>query len=422
MKLQSLTLLFIFQFGSLATMAQSAPPTKITFSDLPKLVREKNEKVRASEIAVSAARKRTGFIGRSFLPGLSLKAGNESATLGTASSEQREFWGAEATINIYRGGRDSLEEKIRDSKATQLQAESDRDYQAELRDARKTYWRLVANKNILTELENALKDNEQNIKSAKRRSGAGVATNADAVQFELEKTLIVQQIKKLKLEQDALSNRLAIAIASDNHENLELGDSFAHPPEPSDTLGDSKLSNPDIKVIEQEQISHSLKKDQAGRWWVPSLDLYSTYRRPSFLESDTRALAKENEWVTGIQLSMNIGQGMEDYATKRAQELEVQSTEQKLAYAKRLNGATLHDLAHDLKLLHELIHDADENVERAADFLKLTKTEYTRGVKNGPDLQVAFEKYYEFKNRRIELYRAFYETNADQRFAMGNEF
>ncbi|MEK2687793.1 TolC family protein [Bdellovibrio sp. GT3] len=421
MKLQSLTLLFIFQFGSWAHGQSNIAPKKITFSDLPTLVREKNEKVRASEIAVSAAQMRTGYLHRSFLPGLNLKAGSESATLGSASAEQRNFWGAEATMNIYRGGRDKLEEKIRESKTTQLQAESDRDYHTELRDARKTYWRLVANKNNLVELETALKDNEQNIQSAKRRSGAGVATNADAVQFELEKTLIIQQIKKLRVEQDALSNRLAIAIAYDDHENMELNDSFAHPPESLPVTSNSDTQNPDIKILEQEHQSHSLKKDQTGRWWIPSLDIYTTYRRPSFLESDTRALAKENEWVSGIQLSMSIGQGLEDYATKRAQELEIQSTSQKLAYAKRFADATEHDLTHDLKLIHELIHAADNDVERAANFLKLTKTEYSRGVKNGPDLQDAFSKFYEFKNRRTELYRLFYEAEADLNYLIGSK-
>ncbi len=422
MKLQSLTLLVFFQIGSPLAIAQSATTatTKILYSDLPKLVREKNEKVRASEIAVSAAKKRTGYLGRSFLPGVDLKAGLESATLGTAAQEQRNFWGAEARLNLYRGGRDRVEEKIRESSVLQQQSELDKDYHGELRNARKTYSQLVANTYLLNELKNALKDNEANISSAKKRSSAGVSTTSDVIQFELEQTLINQQIKKITLERDSLSKRFAIAIAQDNHEGLELSESFSHPPEPI-TDKTSSPQNAEIRALEQEQVIHSLKKSQSDRWWIPSLDVYSAYRRPSFFENDSRALSKDNEWVSGIQISMNLGKGFEDYANKGSQELQIQASAQKLTYMKRQNEATLHDLNQDLKLLHELIHDADKDIEKAASFLKLTKAEYSRGVKNGPDLQDAFGKYYEFKTRRIDLYRLFHEAEADLSYASGSE-
>ncbi|MCM2282655.1 MAG: hypothetical protein NDI61_12500, partial [Bdellovibrionaceae bacterium] len=59
------------------------------------------------------------------------------------------------------------------------------------------------------------------------------------------------------------------------------------------------------------------------------------------------------------------------------------------------------------------IHDADRDVDRAAQFLKLTRNEYNRGVKNGPDMLGAFQKFYEFKDRRISLLREYHEAHAE---------
>ena len=49
------------------------------------------------------------------------------------------------------------------------------------------------------------------------------------------------------------------------------------------------------------------------------------------------------------------------------------------------------------------MHDADRDVQKAQNFLRLTQSEYTRGVKNGPDLLEAFSKLYAFRKRKIEL-------------------
>lgn len=413
MKLKTLVLLTGILISFVANAQNGRHEGKVLFSELPQLIKEKNEKVQASELLVAASKKRTGFLVRSFLPEIALRGGNQSAKLGSASTEQRDYWSADAQLNIFRGSRDRIEEKIRDSKAQVSGAEYVREYQTELREAKKTYWQIVANDKILAELQNALKTNKENILSAKRRSGAGVTTNADAVQFELENTTLTQSLKKLILEQDLLKSRLAVAIGHPNHEAMTVEADFAHPPESIDPSLASGQKNPDTEVLRLEESIHFLKRDKASRWWVPSVDLYATYRRPTFLESDTRALARENELVAGVQLSMNLGAGFEDAAIKSAEELEAKASSKRLSHTLQMAQATKHELSHDLKLLHELIHDADKDVEQSTAFLKLTKNEYNRGVKNGPDLQEAFSKFYEFRNRRTELYRLYYQTLAD---------
>lgn len=391
-----------------------AEPPIVKFESLPQLVREKNENVKAAEIMVQSTKERTGFLTRSFLPSVAVKGGSESAKFGSAPVENREFWGAEARLNVYRGGRDKLEEKLRETQVEATEVDSVREYQKELREAQKLYWRLVAIGHLLTDLDEAIGNNGGNIKSAKKRSGAGVATNADALQFELQGTLLAQQKKKLALEQDLLRNNLAVAIGYDEHEKLAVQPEFPHPPEDSIPRGDlASDRNPDVRALRSLEKANALSQSLASRWWLPSLDLYTLYGRPSIRENDTRALARENEWLGGVQLSFQFDQGLEDRSTARAKELEAKAAALRTSHAVRESMASSHDLVHDLRLLHDLIHDSQADTEKAASFLKLTRSEYSRGVKNGPDLLEAFMKYYEFKTRHIELNRTFNETMAD---------
>ena len=129
-------LLVSFSVESLAQRQASASKL-IAFEDLPHLVRERNQNVQAADTSISAAKARTGFFSRSFLPHLGLKAGNESAKFGNDSTVERGFWRAEARINIYQGGKDRIEEKIREIQTESSQINASREYQSELREARK---------------------------------------------------------------------------------------------------------------------------------------------------------------------------------------------------------------------------------------------------------------------------------------------
>lgn len=414
MKIRALILLSFF---SVQAWAQDVKTNSnvVTFSALENLVKSRNEKVQAAESVALGNKERTGFTARSFLPSFALKGGNESAKFGTAGVERRDFWTAEAKINLYRGGRDRIEGEIRDAHFQAAQIDSVKQYQSELRDARKTYWKLVSTLRLIEDLKEAIKGNTENLQSARRRVGAGVTTSADSIQFELENKLLNQQLKKLNLESDLLKNQLAVLIGYENHKNLAVEIELPHPSDESlpkeNTEGGKR--NLFVASFQMNETLQNLKKDQASRWWVPSLDLYTSYGRPSLSYNDLRALNREDQWVTGVQLSFSLDQAAEDMASNRAQKFDAQAASLQKKYASKQSMAAYHEFIHDLNLLHELLHDAQSDLDKAETFLKLTKVEYTRGVKNGPDLLVAFSRYYEFRTRKNELYRAFYETKAD---------
>lgn len=406
-------ILFVLGFPPPGMAAQNSGQTKVSFEDLPRLVREKNDNVQAAQSTLRAEEKRTGYLTRSFLPHVSANVGGEEFKTGSDPLERQGYWKVEGKVNVYRGGRDSLENSVRETSARIAGSSFSYEFQQELKEARRTYWKLVATTKLINDRKESLEKNELNLKSARRRSGAGVATTADALQFELQKTLLAQELKKLQLQQDLLRNQLSVAIGLDEHEGLHVEGDFPHPDEQL-KVGEINLKNNlGVTILNERENAASLKRAQAARWWHPKVDIYTSYGLPSLSDDYARALRRDREWAVGVRIGLDLGEGFEMRNEAGAKALEAESLQRRASHKARETVAADHELRHDLKLLHELIHDADKDIEKTEKFLKLTEDEYRRGVKNGPDLLGAFQQLYEFRQRRTDLYRDYHETYAE---------
>lgn len=380
------------------------PKLNLRFDELPKMVREKNGNATGARQAYQAAQERTGYLKRSFLPTLNLRTGTESAKVGSSPRESQGYWSAEAKLNVFRGGKDSLEEQILQSKAKSSKAQAIKDYQTALKLARQTYWNLAATQILIGDYREAIEKNEENIRNAKKRAGAGVATGADGVHFELEKTTLTQNLKRLEHEEDVLKSKLAVLVGIEDHEKVKIDVIFPHPPEAE--FQEQKIApekNVEVTILRENESVERLRGRQSGRWYAPKLDLYARYGLPSLGDDYTMALRNETEFIAGVSLSLDLGETFQDRAVQSAQSYEARGLSERADQRSKTIQAESHELQHDLRLLHELIHDADRDVQRAQEFLRLTKTEYARGAKNGPDLLEAFLKFYEFRKRKTEL-------------------
>ena len=393
---------------------KSAEKQKIAFSDLSKIVMEKNENVEAANLHTTAQKLRTGRLGRSFMPQLSATAGAEQFRNGTSDFQPQDYWKIEGTFNLYRGGRDRLEDKIRSTNLNLSRTLFSAVFQKELKEARLAYWNILAFSRQIADRNEALKINETNLRSAKRRAGAGLTTTADAKQFELHRISLNREIAKLKLEMDLSRNQLALASGLNEHKNIEVVGEF---PEVSSkdfdipkALTDKHLTvklQKDLETIEQ------LKANQSSAWWQPRVDLYADVGLPALSDETDRAVGKRIEQTAGIRFTVDLGQGFEDHREASARQAEAASFRKKAAHAVREGEALDHELKHDLSVLAELIGSADQDVQVAESFLKLTESEFNRGVKNGPDLLEAVQKYFDFRDKRTEYYRDFFTTKAE---------
>jgi outer membrane protein len=405
---------FIILFVGLVAQAQAVEKKMITFEMLSELVSSKNENVKAANAVVSASEERVGFLSRSFLPTFSLNGGGESVSFSSAEKGEREFWSLEGRWNLYSGGKDRIEENIRKLSVSTNKVSAIKEYQMELRKSRKIYWELVAIKNLKKDIEDALKENLKNISAAKKRRYAGLTTNSDVVDFELENALLIQRSKEINLEEDLMKTRLSILLALDNHKKLEVIDNFPphtdHQPLPENSDYESNI---DVQLLSLTEKIDNLKSAKAGRWWTPKLDVYSYLGRPSISYNDARALNRQDQWLVGLEISFNLDKGFEDRALSKAFDFESKATRLIAANALRKTKAMNHEMIHDLNLTHDLLHDANKDIKKAQLFFNLTRQEYARGVKNGPDLKEAFNKYYSFKARETTLYRNYYQQKAD---------
>jgi len=384
---------------------------RIRFEDLPRLVREKNENVAASREQVRAHSERTGRLARSFLPQIAAQFGQEELRAGSGATDQKAYWRIDSTVNLYRGGRDGLEDQIRSSQRDLAITISAAEFHTELLEAKRTFWKSIAISKKIAERKESVDRNEVNIRSARRRAGAGIATTADAAQFEIHKITLQRDLRRLELEQDRLLNRLSVALAVNEHENIEIVGDF--PVIANDQIK-PLLTNEQLDVVAHRELSEidGLRAKQIGRWLQPKVDLYVSYGLPSLSEDYTRALRGDREWAAGVRVIFDLGQGIEDRKEAVARNAAADATRLRGAHKQREIVANDHEIRHDLKVLSELIMASDEDVRRAESFLRLTELEYARGVKNGPDLLEAFQKYFEFRDRRIEYYSDYFEARS----------
>lgn len=385
----------------------------VAYEDLPRLIKERNENVQAAEASLKASKERSGILTRSFLPQVSGSLGSERFKSGSAPTEQKGYWSVHGRMNLYRGGRDRLENQIRDTKVRRARAEYVSEMQKELMEARQAFWRLLAVSRIIADRKEALEKNESFIIGSRRRAGAGVSTNADTLQFELQKTLLHQDLKKLTLEEDLLRNQLSVALGLEGHKNLRLKGDFQHPSEEISIPEAEPKENLDVQKLSSVHLIDSLEREKASRWWLPKLDLFAEYGVPRLSDEFATAMNRETELIVGVMLTLDLGEGIESRSEASAKGYEALASEKRLAHRLREIRALDHELRHDLTLLHELMHDADRDIEKAEQFLKLTQSEYSRGVKNGPDLLEALQKLYDFRERRTSLYREYHETQAE---------
>lgn len=389
----------------------AAKPISIALSDLNRLIEEKNENIKASRAMVESSRKRTGHLTRSFLPQVAATAGQESMSVTDLPGRRENFWRVGAQLNVYRGGRDKLEEDVRDKQLEISRMDAGRDKIVELKKATDAYWEIVTITKLLEFRKEELQQNEENIRSAAKRAGAGVATSADKYQFELNKAEIEQSMEQLALDLDFAKNKLSVTLGIDSHAELILSDTFpaitSQLPKPVD-IG-QRLQVQAMRAREDADLARSRSY---GRWWHPNLDLYASYGVPSLEDEYDRAVRGDRETVTGVRLSFDFGQGLRDQSEASAKALEAKAQQYRTSYAVRETASEEHELEHHMLKAVDLIAKTEKNLTKARSFLSLTKSEYQRGIKNGPDLMGASRQLFELYERKLLLTRQYLEHRA----------
>jgi len=387
--------------GSLAFGGESV---RLSFEDLPRLVRERNNQAKAADANVKAAVERSGGLRRSFLPRVHAEAGYESFETGTFDREDQPFGAAEARANVYRGGRDKAEEKLTDANIQSAQAQFVRTVGEAVEAARKHYWDLVFNREMIEVLTSAIARNEENLASAKRRLQRGLTTGTDQVEFELHGVQLEERRHSFVHELVIIEAALAPIVGSPVGTRFDTPSENPIKPDAFNFPAPSLTTTPD--VLEAEAARQSARvQARLSSWWAPTLDVYGGYALYTIRDREYSERSNRDDKFVGGRLELPLFDGGRSRLLQRSFLGQADAKEFQRRYFEEAAAADqvrrLEELKHEL----DLVRSSEKQLELGRRYLRGTLDEYGRGVKNGPDVVNALDTIVDLNQRHAERRR-----------------
>jgi outer membrane protein len=384
---------------------------EVSSRNIRSLLEAKNPKVQASILSVEASEKREGGLVRSFLPSIELYGAYENFKKGIGSRKTQPAYGARAELNLFNGGKDWLEARSVDLETEKRKFGNRKMLAEELEEVRGLYWRALYLRDKITLLEATLKVNEGSLESARRRIRGGVATDSDRFEFEMNAVDIRREIALAKAELDNQKRRLALELGLAEVNLTEvLGHEHDFDHELEHSAADHEFLYKEQEIQAKQLASASTVR--AREWW-PKLSAFAEYNQFNQREEENFARAEDRrESVVGLKVSVLFPVGAGFAFESSALEKEARAAEMLAAYGHEEAEVVLHGEMATLKLMHDQVHEAEENIKRAETYYRMTQSEYARGVKNSPDVLGASEKLYDMQHKRLEIIRDFQVAKA----------
>lgn len=400
------------KFGSLIILLNFlttyAECVEISFNELKDLVENKNTRVHASQLLIDSSVEREGHLVRSFLPKLSLSAGNETFKTGPYGLKTQPVYGIEGSINLYNGGKDQIESEIRELSTVRNKNFKKLVITEEVRVARELYWEAVFLEEKRIFLNESIETNKKNAASAEKRIKSGVATQTDRIEFEMEHINLSRELLGTNTKLANTLNSLKVILSLPENTELKLIDKFVHDHdfEKMLSLAQSEYEFT-FKGTEINAKINSLMSKKEKNDIYPKLEAYANYFQYNQKEKDYPSKEDRDEYVIGLRVSIDFPSGFESRRNAAALFLEAKAEENNLEYQKRDIKNHLDNEINQLKFLHEQVHHAEENIVKAQKYYQLTQSEYARGVKNSPDVLSATQLLFAAKEKHLEIIKEF---------------
>jgi outer membrane protein TolC len=387
--------------------------------DLPGLLAERNESVRGHSQLANAYDARTGYLVRSFLPSLNFEAASETFQTGPYPMVSQLYGSAEARINLFRGGRDLLENRVRAAEAQGVRAESDRSRSEEMIEARRAYWALVFLREQIATLEAALRSNASHLASANRRIQRGLTTDTDRLDFEIQRSQLKEELESARHlgKQTQIRLRAVLGFSSD----VEFDTIPMAPHEEEDALREASFQTDEFHQALAARSSAEIsdyRRTQAHLWWLPTVDAYAGYYRYTLRERDYLSSALRDDTALGIRLTLNIDP-VPAVSAARSASMEAEARNAIATQALRAGRSQLEVAQESMKHEHDLTHEAETRVAQGESYLAKTLSEYDRGLKNAPDVLGASQRLLGFKIRFAEIRRDYQLAKSELLFVVG---
>lgn len=407
-RLFSIALLGFLSFYVSSSLGASV---EISFENLKPLLDSRSSRLKAAELEREASQERTGSLGRSFLPKIELHAAQESFKSSVEPWKAEPSFGAEINLNLFNGGRDRLENRIRDFHVERKTVQLQQVIADELQTLRKLYWETVYTLDKIDQVEAAIKVNGVNMSAAVKRIRSGVATDSDRMEFEMNAVDLDRELAEAKLRLANQTREFAILLNFSLKDKLTFPRRLEHSHDFEAALKHEARDHDFLyKDDELKSQEGELAAEKQRRSWWPEVDAFAAYndysQRIESAGPDTSNDAT-NEAVIGLRMKMGFGAIFDGTREAAALAKEASADKKRADLKRRQAEAHMENELAELRLLHDQIHSAEENIARAERYYKLTQSEYSRGVKNSPDVLGASEKLFENRLKRLEIIKDF---------------
>ncbi len=397
--------IFILFIGRLA----QAETILLKYENLPRLLQEKNGAVSAADLSIQANKERTGFLNRSFLPHVNVDGGVEHFKTGNHSAKTQPYGGAEVTMNLFRGGKDKLEDQSRQSQVTLSESKKEKIIREELSNARNLYWDLVYQREKIKILNQMSQLNIQSQKLAQARVQRGLATNTDVLSIKLFGKQIKEEIESAKHEEKLLQLALAVRLGWKDDSILKTATQIPH--EKIEALSNDfikEVTHPEVEILKGQAQLHKIQSKQFSRWWAPSLDVYGKSYLYTSQEREFPSLKERLDTGVGIKVSSNLFDGLN---SRRDAQSEVQQSIANETLAKHKNNILRNDaqLAQEEMIhLSQLIQNGKSYIQQYNVILQQTLQEYDLGLRNTSEASSTLNQYLTLKKSELQ-YRLEYQ-------------
>lgn len=376
---------------------------KIRYDELPQLIEERNNNVASGRLALDAAQAVTGHLTRSYLPEVGLHVGAEAFRTGPYSPTTQPLGGVDFSMNLFRGGKDAIEEDVNVTQASVAKVRSRQTFHDELAKAQGLYWEVAYQQEAAEIVTNTLQSNERGYQAANQRYNRGLVTKTDLLEFSIYRGQLQEALESSRHELQLLNISLRSILGLPETAVIFTETRIHHQHDDQLIKKTFKVSDtPGVALLNLNANIADLQTSKAKRWWVPELEIYGTYSLYTLRERFYPNLVDRIDIAVGVRLHIPLFDRFQGSVEVRKNSFLTASAEKQAEQKARTVTAQIQVTQGEMTHLHELIHISEHRISEGQSYLNQTIDEYNRGVKNSPDVLSAIERLQSFRRQYLD--------------------
>lgn len=382
------------------SLSVGASATPLDWSQLQQQLLTQNPELRASQAKRDAQAAQAKSQWSPFLPELSVAGGYGKEE--TLHDDDEGYVGYLAgSWNLFRGGQDWQVRKIavKDSEIANLDHSiTERRLIRELGEA---YYAALLNSQFVSLDTEKLQFLKNQRAMAQKKINAGLTSNVDAIELDLEESTLSAEIETHKTDLQLALDTIRSLLKSDTAVELNTQSPFPRM-SAEDFAAKDLTKNP--KLLKQQLLEEnaSLYRLQNQANYLPRVDLDAQYGRivPQYEDP-----INGTESRVSVLMTWTFFSGLEThYKSQAASELENSQKFEKTSTVLQIETelTNLRNKSRELLQLRQLLEKRQTLTQKYYD---LTLSEYRRGIKNSSDLASATSSLFDNKTRLLEVHK-----------------